>query len=104
MKKLIVLACVSFLAVGAQAASEAQKAQQEKMKTCNAEAKAKDMKGDARKAFMKDCLSAKGGEAKPEPAKAPNANCESMAQEKKLAGAAKGAFIKKCENDAKAAK
>jgi hypothetical protein len=30
--------------------------QQNKMKTCNADAK--DMKGDARKAFMKECLSA----------------------------------------------
>lgn len=32
--------------------------QQEKMKTCNAEAKTKDLKGDERKAFMKECLSA----------------------------------------------
>lgn len=104
MKKLIVFACVTLFAVGAQAASEAQKAQQEKMKACNAEAKAKDMKGDARKAFMKDCLSAKSGAAKAAPAKAPNANCEGMAQQKKLAGAAKGAFLKKCENDANMAK
>jgi hypothetical protein len=34
-------------------------AQQEKMKTCNADAKAKDLKGDERKAFMKQCLSSK---------------------------------------------
>jgi hypothetical protein len=32
-------------------------AQQEKMKSCNA--KAGDQKGDARKAFMKECLSSK---------------------------------------------
>jgi hypothetical protein len=31
--------------------------QQDKMKTCNADAKTKDLKGDERKAFMKDCLS-----------------------------------------------
>jgi hypothetical protein len=36
--------------------SEAQLAQREKMKTCNADAKAKGLKGDARKAFMSDCL------------------------------------------------
>lgn len=34
-------------------------AQQQRMKDCNAEAKAKDLKGDARKAFMKSCLSGK---------------------------------------------
>nr|WP_309592494.1 PsiF family protein [Methylovorus glucosotrophus] len=32
--------------------------QQEKMKTCNADASAKSLTGDARKAFMKSCLSA----------------------------------------------
>ncbi|MDR1351179.1 MAG: PsiF family protein [Zoogloeaceae bacterium] len=35
----------------------AQKAQREKMKTCNQEAKTQALKGDARKAFMKECLS-----------------------------------------------
>ncbi len=30
--------------------------QQDKMKTCNAEAKAKTLKGDERKAFMSECL------------------------------------------------
>ena len=30
--------------------------QQDKMKTCNADAKAKALKGDERKAFMKDCM------------------------------------------------
>ncbi|MEQ1661498.1 MAG: PsiF family protein [Thiobacillus sp.] len=33
--------------------------QQQRMKDCNAEAKSKEMKGDARKAFMKSCLSNK---------------------------------------------
>ncbi len=30
--------------------------QQDKMKSCNADAKAKALKGDERKAFMKECL------------------------------------------------
>jgi hypothetical protein len=34
-------------------------AQQQRMKDCNAEAKTKALKGDARKAFMKTCLSNK---------------------------------------------
>jgi len=36
-----------------------QEKQQSKMKTCNADPKAKTLKGDERKAFMKECLSAK---------------------------------------------
>ena len=41
------------------AASAAPSKQQNKMKTCNAEAKTKALKGDERKAFMKECLRAK---------------------------------------------
>ncbi|HWV90625.1 MAG TPA: PsiF family protein [Burkholderiales bacterium] len=37
-------------------ASAKQTAQQQKMKSCNAQASKKDMKGDERKAFMSDCL------------------------------------------------
>ena len=62
MKKLL-----SFLALGlslslgaAHAADEKAKTpQQTKMGTCNADAKTKELKGDERKAFMKECLSAK---------------------------------------------
>ena len=36
----------------------AQQAQQEKMKSCNAEAKAKAFKGGERKKFMSGCLKA----------------------------------------------
>jgi hypothetical protein len=35
-----------------------QAKQQDKMKACNADPKAKTLKGDERKAFMKECLSA----------------------------------------------
>ena len=40
-------------------AAKGSTTQQGKMKTCNADAKTKALKGDARKAFMKECLSAK---------------------------------------------
>ena len=70
MKKVLVIAfmfifvaSVAFAAPatapGKKAASPAQLAQQEKMKTCNKEAKDKALKGDERKAFMKKCLSGK---------------------------------------------
>ncbi len=41
---------------GAKAAAAAPAKQQDKMKTCNADAKSKALKGDERKAFMKECL------------------------------------------------
>lgn len=42
-----------------QAAAQSRRtAQQQKMKSCNAEASAKSLKGEERKKFMKDCLSA----------------------------------------------
>ena len=66
--------------------SAAQKAQQEKMKTCNAQATGKT--GAERKTFMKECLS--GGHATV-------SGCEAQAAEKKLAGAARNSFMKKCQ-------
>ena len=66
MKKLLFasLLALPFLSLhGAAGAAEAT-AQQNKMKTCNADATGK--KGDERKAFMKECLSAKPAAA-PEP-------------------------------------
>jgi hypothetical protein len=51
--------------------------QQEKMKTCNDQAK--DMKGDERKGFMKTCLSAK-------PAPPPKAESKMAMCNKKTAG------------------
>jgi len=48
--------------------SEKQLAQQQRMKDCSAQAKEKGLKGEDRKAHMKDCLS--GGAASPEPKKA----------------------------------
>ena len=41
-----------------KAKSDAQKAQQEKMKTCNKDAGDKKLKGDERKKYMSTCLSA----------------------------------------------
>jgi hypothetical protein len=67
MHKILCLAAfgLSLAAGAAQAASddakpsEARVAQQARMKTCNADAKAKSLKGDERKAFMGDCLKKK---------------------------------------------
>lgn len=71
MQTILTLSLAIWLASGPALAATAESKmtvgttmtpQQEKMKTCNDNAK--DMKGDERKAFMKTCLSAKP--AKPE--------------------------------------
>ena len=64
MKVRIALLALAFFASAPFAAepakkapSPAQLAQQEKMKTCNADAGTKQLKGDERKTYMKSCLS-----------------------------------------------
>ena len=66
MKALIVLVALGLVAGSSFAAepekkapSAAQLAQQEKMKSCNAEAKTNALKGDERKKFMSECLGSK---------------------------------------------
>ncbi len=64
MKALIALVALAFATGGAFAAEEkkapsaAQKAQQERMSACNAQAKEKNLKGNERKQFMSECLKA----------------------------------------------
>lgn len=91
MKRIAILLACAALAFGAQATP-----QQDKMKSCNAEAKGK--KGDERKAFMKECLSA-GGAAAADPAAEA---CDKSAADKKLHGAAAKSHVKKCLADAAA--
>jgi hypothetical protein len=99
MKKLFALvavACAGFT-VSAQAADtpasapKAKTAQQEKMAMCNADATGK--KGDERKAFMKECLSAKksdGKTAQQEKMKSCNADAKGKT------GDERKAFMKEC--------
>lgn len=98
MKKLLTIVALGLsLALGAAHAADdkAPSAQQNKMKTCNADAK--DKKGDERKAFMKECLSNKPAAA--EPAKATTQQdkmktCNASAKDKK--GDDRKAFMKEC--------
>lgn len=43
--------------------SPAQQAQYERMRSCNATARERTLRGDPRKAFLRDCLSKRGVEA-----------------------------------------
>ena len=90
MKKLIIAVAMTACSFSAYAGT-----QQDKMKTCNADATAKAMKGDERKAFMKDCLSAK-------PMAAANSQqtkmktCNADAAAKGVRGDDRKAFMKTC--------
>ena len=66
------------------ATATTENSQQQKMTACNAEAKTKALSGDARKAFMSDCLSAHPaaattGNAQQEKMKACNAQAKTAA-------------------------
>jgi hypothetical protein len=108
MNKLITLlgltlsmAMGSAYAADAASAPAAKTAQQSKMTTCNKDAGEKALKGDARKAFMKECLG-----AKPAAAEAPTSKrtaqqekmktCNAEAGTKGLKDAPRKAFMKEC--------
>ncbi len=100
MKKLLTLLALGMsLTVGvahAADAAAAPSAQQSKMKTCNMEAK--DKKGDERKMFMKECLSAKPAAeaATGTPQQNKMKTCNADAKTKALKGDERKAFMKEC--------
>ncbi len=85
---------VPLLLLGLLMASQgfAATAQQEKMKTCNADATAKTLKGDERKAFMSDCLKAKPATTQQDKMK----TCNADAGAKALKGDERKAFMSDC--------
>ena len=100
---LVALALASGAALAADTAkkepSAAQQAQQEKMKTCNADAAKKELKGDERKKFMSACLSAKpAAEAPAAPATQQDKmkTCNADAATKELKGDERKKFMSEC--------
>jgi psiF repeat-containing protein len=63
--KRFALATSLILAAAFAAPAAMATTQQERMTQCNADAKTKNLSGDARKAFMKTCLSGKNEAATP---------------------------------------
>ncbi|WP_131109860.1 PsiF family protein [Sulfuricystis thermophila] len=94
MKKLLAAATLVIASQFALSPAFAVTPQQQRMADCNAEAKAKNLAGDERKAFMKQCLSAKkdGRAAQQEKMK----TCNAEATKKALKGDARKAFMKEC--------
>ena len=90
---LVVFTVLAVLSMSVQA----QNTQQDKMKSCNAQAKTQSLSGDARKSFMKTCLSA-------QPAAEPKLNsqqqkmkqCNADAKTKGLTGADRKTFMSTC--------
>ena len=82
---------LALIAGGASAASD----QQSKMGTCNAEAKTKELKGEDRKKFMSECLSAKPvpAEAAATPQQNKMKTCNADAKTKELKGEYRKKFM-----------
>jgi hypothetical protein len=101
MKQLISVVALGLAMVAGSvyaADAKAPTAQQGKMKTCNADAKTKELKGDERKAFMKECLSAKPAAAADGATtqQSKMKTCNADAKTKELKGAERKAFMKDC--------
>lgn len=95
MKRIVLIGLVA--AALTATAAWAETAPQSRMKSCNADAGKQQLSGDARKAFMKSCLS---GGAKPE-GKAMTQqqrmkDCNAEASGKEMKGDARKAFMKSC--------
>jgi psiF repeat len=89
LKPFLVVACFA-LPLTAFAQDKAT-TQQSRMATCNKEAATKDLKGDERKAFMTECLSAK------QPSQQDKMqSCNKEAGDKKLDGDARKKFMSDC--------
>ncbi|GAB4168244.1 MAG: hypothetical protein OHK0026_06960 [Rhodocyclaceae bacterium] len=85
------LAQAPATAPAAAGAKRAPTAQQQKMADCNAQAKEKALKGDERKAFMKQCLSAKKATQQDR-----MKECNKQAGEKALKGVERKKFMSSC--------
>lgn len=86
------LCAAAMFAALATPAVHAANSQQEKMKACNAQAAGK--KGDERKAFMKNCLSASAPASAPMTQQEKMKACNAQAAGKK--GDERKAFMKDC--------
>jgi hypothetical protein len=100
MRRSIWLVSVgAVLALGAGQFAVAETAQQTKMGTCNADATAKSLTGDDRKAFMKECLSnhpAAASTDKKSSQQEKMKTCNAEAKTKAPTGDAHKAFMKDC--------
>lgn len=94
-KCILLIAAVT--ALGFATVAPASNAQQQKMTTCNAQAKAKSLAGTERKAFMKSCLRAGGGDSHAMNSQQTKMkSCNADAKAKALKGGARRSFMSSC--------
>lgn len=90
-------AFAAILSFGSTAwAQDKPTAQQERMKSCNAQASKKELKGDERKAFMSSCLSAKKDGKQLTAQQQKMKSCNAQASKKDLKGDERKQFMSKC--------
>jgi len=88
---------VGLLANGVSVAQAAEKtAQQEKMAQCNQHASTQNLKGDARKSFMSECLKKESKLSGMTPQQMKMKSCNGEAGDKKLSGDARKSFMSSC--------
>ena len=92
------LAAAALIAFMSSTAVHAENSQQDKMKTCNAQAGEKKLTGDDRKSFMKTCLSSSpAAETKTlTPQQQKMKSCNADATQKGLKGDDRKSFMKTC--------
>lgn len=88
LKHLLIATCIALPLTAFAAEEKKPTPQQQKMAACNKDAGAKKLEGDARKAFMKNCLSADGG-----------AGAQKMTQQDKMTACNKTAGEKALKGD-----
>lgn len=99
-----VIACAGPMANGQQSSQATSNSQQQRMKSCNAQASAEKLKGDARKSFMSECLSgatAAAGSTSPQRESTNSQQdrmkaCNARAKTEKLSGDARKSFMSDC--------
>lgn len=100
MKKIVIAAMVSLLAFSSGSFAEAAKKEQTplqiKAKACRGEAKEKGLKGDERKAYIKECTKTEREAAQAE-RKKKREQCKAKAKKEGVAkGDARKAYMKAC--------
>ncbi|WP_333901663.1 phosphate starvation-inducible protein PsiF [Enterobacter wuhouensis] len=101
MKTTILVTLLSgvFLMASANAAEKTLTPQQQRMTTCNQQATAKTLKGDARKTYMSDCLkngASKPGEKSLTPQQQKMRECNAQATQQMLKGDDRSKFMSAC--------
>ena len=96
MKPITMFAAAGLLLLSMSV--DAENSQQDKMKTCNAQAKEQSLSGAARKSFMKTCLSnqAAAEASKLTPQQQKMKQCNADARTQKLTGADRKTFMSTC--------